>query len=370
MKLLRIYLLACILLKTSFIFSQTTEYSFFIAGHVYGSPGINNLGFHPPFKAKFNYIQGREEIKFGILLGDIVITGTEQNWNEVDAEVDTLGLPVYFAPGNHDMTNRELYENRYGDSYFSFTYNNDLFIILDPNIDNWNISGDQLSFVESTLEENANYVINIFVLSHQLIWWAPDNIYSNIVLNSNAGRDDVTNFWSEVEPLFNALDNNVFFCAGDVGAASYASSFMYDQNDNITYIATGMGSNVKDNFIVINVDLQKQVSYDLICLNSDELFCFGELEDYIISYAPSLDLDSNKCFPNPASNEIFITTKLTNNPSLLTIFDTSGMIAYCNTINTSDKTYLKLDNFKPGLYYAQIQNEKGSERLKFLVITP
>ena len=29
-------------------------YSFFVAGHVYGKPGVDNAGFHPPFKQKLS----------------------------------------------------------------------------------------------------------------------------------------------------------------------------------------------------------------------------------------------------------------------------------------------------------------------------
>ena len=53
--------------------SDSTKYSFFVAGHAYGKPGVNKKGFHLPFKDKFNYIQNRTEIKFGILTGDIFL---------------------------------------------------------------------------------------------------------------------------------------------------------------------------------------------------------------------------------------------------------------------------------------------------------
>ena len=108
------------------------SYSFFIAGHTYGSPGVDNDGLHPAFKNKFDLIQSDGHIGFGVLTGDIVITGTEQNWNEVDNDIIDLGLPVYFAAGNHDMTDRVLFESRYGQTYYSFVHQSDLFIVLDP----------------------------------------------------------------------------------------------------------------------------------------------------------------------------------------------------------------------------------------------
>ena len=258
------------------------SYSFFIAGHTYGSPGVDNDGLHPAFKNKFDLIQSDGHIDFGVLTGDIVITGTEQNWNEVDNDIIDLGLPVYFAAGNHDVTDRTLFESRYGQTYYSFVHQSNLFIVLDPNIDGWNISGNQLDFLENVLNTEAQNVNNIFVFFHQLLWWEPDNIYQNIVLNSFAGRADTINFWNEIEPLFNELAKPVHMFAGDVGAYNTGSEFMYHQYENITLIASGMGGNVRDNFIIIDVHEDASVSYRLIALNAPDISALGDLEDYTL----------------------------------------------------------------------------------------
>ena len=258
------------------------SYSFFIAGHTYGSPGVDNDGLHPAFKNKFDLIQNDGHIDFGVLTGDIVITGTVQNWNEVDGDVIDLGLPVYFAAGNHDITDRALFESRYGQTYYSFVHQSDLFIVLDPNIDSWNISGVQLEFLENVLNTDAQNVNNIFVLFHQLLWWEPDNIYQNVVLNSFAGRADTINFWNEIEPLFNELAKPVHMLAGDVGAFNTGSEFMYHHYDNVTLIASGMGGNVRDNFIIIDVHEDASVSYRLIALNSPYISALGDIEDYTL----------------------------------------------------------------------------------------
>jgi len=258
------------------------SYSFFIAGHTYGTPGVDNDGLHPAFKNKFDLIQSDGHIDFGVLTGDIVITGTEQNWNEVDNDIIDLGLPVYFAAGNHDITDRVLFESRYGQTYYSFVHQSDLFIVLDPNLDEWNISGNQLQFLENALNSEAQNVNNIFVFFHQVLWWEPDNIYQNVTLNSLAGRADTINFWNEIEPLFNGLSKPVHMFAGDVGAYYTGSEFMYHQYENITLIASGMGGNVRDNFIIIDVHEDASVSYRLIALNAPDISALGDLEDYTL----------------------------------------------------------------------------------------
>jgi len=256
------------------------SYSFFIAGHTYGSPGVDNDGLHPAFKNKFDLIQSDGHIGFGVLTGDIVITGTEQNWNEVDNDIIDLGLPVYFAAGNHDMTDRVLFESRYGQTFYSFVHQSDLFIVLDPNLDEWNISDDQLQFLENALNSEAQNVNNIFVFFHQVLWWEPDNIYQNVTLNSLAGRADTINFWNEIEPLFNGLPKPVHMFAGDVGAFNTGSEFMYHKYENITLIASGMGGNVRDNIIIIDVHEDASVSYRLIALNDPDINALGDLLDY------------------------------------------------------------------------------------------
>lgn len=270
-----------------------STYSFFIAGHSYGTPGVDNAGLHPPFEAKFPYIQSRQEIGFGILLGDIVRPSPiEQDWVDVDNSVESLGLPVYFAVGNHDMENREVFESRYGSTYYAFDVSDDLFIVLDPNLDGWNISGDQMTFLDSLLSNHANEYENIFVAFHQLLWWESDNKYAPVYPNSLAGRAEVVNFWTEVEPLFHQLQNKVFMMAGDLGAASWSSDVLYDTYDNITFVATGMGENDGDNFIVINEYDNDIVSFDLVCL-TDVLDCMGSLESHDVDL---LTIDSTRDF--------------------------------------------------------------------------
>jgi len=343
-------------------------YSFFVAGHTYGKPGVNNVGVHPPFKAKFNYIQSRTEIQFGVFTGDIVITGTVQNWDEIDEDVEELGLPVYFAVGNHDMSNRPLYESRYGITYYSFIHENDLIIVLDPNIDNWNISGEQLVFLEDVIDQNNLDVENIFVFFHQILWRENDNIYQDIIPNSFSGRADTINFWSEVEPLFNNLPNEVFMFCGDLGAGSWSSNVMYDAYDNISFIGSGMGDVNGENFIVVNVLNDKTVNYDLICL-SDVENCLGELTDYQLTTDTSSDYESFtefSVFPNPATDHINISISIENDAELI-IYNLNGQKVLTQTVPRKTAIKLDISKLSKGLYIGVINNEQTTQNFRFII---
>ena len=262
------------------IVDPVKKYSFFVAGHTYGQPGVDNVGLHPPFQQKFEFLNNRNA-SLGFLTGDIVKECTEKNWNEVDSVLAFLDADVYLVAGNHDVSDRELFEARYGRTYYYFKKYDDLFIILDPNFDHWNISGLQLEFLQKILSEE-NQVRNIFVFFHQILWWSENNKYRNVRINSKEGRADTINFWSEIIPLFNKLDNPVSMFAGDMGAVSWSDNYMYDTIQNITFIASGMGDEDDDNIVIVNVSIEGIIDYDLIAINGDDINALGELEDYIL----------------------------------------------------------------------------------------
>lgn len=348
-----------LILVFSFSSGQTDyqPYSFFIAGHTSG-----NSGLYRPFKLKFRYIQDRHEIKFGILTGDIVPPNPiSQDWDRVDAAIKFLGLPIYFAVGNHDMENRPLFESRYGDTYYHFIYQNDLFIVLDPNLDHWNISMTQLENLEKLIESKHQLVDNIFVFFHQLLWWEKDNRYSGITPNSFAGRATTINFWSQVEPLFHQLTNNVVLCAGDMGAGNWGSDIMFDNYHNITFIASGMGGGTGDNFVVINVDQEKNIQYDLICLNDTNLNCFGALTDYDMS-----PITTYKIYPNPATKSITVELDETSHATVQ-IVSLNGQVLYEKQSKNEYKQCIDVSNLNQGVYLIRTTSQVNISTAKLII---
>ncbi len=339
----------------SFTQNDSTLYSFFVAGHTYGNNGVNNIGFHPPFKNKFGYIQGRSEIKFGVLTGDIVSPSpVKKDWDEIDMDIVSLGLPVYFSVGNHDMENRPLYESRYGNTYYDFEYENDLFIVLDPNIDGWSITGDQLTFLKNTLNSKAGTVDNIYVFVHQVLWREFDNPFSYITLNSYAGKGSPINFWSVIEPLFRGVSNDVVMFAGDVGV-SWASDATFDSYDNITLITSGMGDPDGENFIVVNVDTSKSIDYDLICLSSNDMDCLGDLEDLlVVDKLTSLDVEiegkhSFSLTSNLVNNRVGLNF-ITNEAVTIQLYNVSGQLVFQKKLEGEFKYEIDVSNIPKGLY--------------------
>ncbi|SFB70264.1 Calcineurin-like phosphoesterase [Flagellimonas taeanensis] len=267
--------------------NESKAYSFFVAGHVYGYPGETetNIGVHPPFKQKLEMIKNNPDIKFGVFTGDIVFDALKENeWDEVDQDIAFINKKVYFAPGNHDVGSakkRDIFTRRYGPTYQSFVYAEDLVIILDPNLKGWSIEGDQLTWLKEQLNPNKNTVRNIFVFFHQLLWWTPENEFKSYPPNSTSGGEGNNNFFTEVYPLFRDFGKPTYMFAGDTGV--YERGIFYHKDKNFTFIASGMGGRKQDNFVIANVDPKGLVSFQLVSLNTNDSNELGKLENYTLN---------------------------------------------------------------------------------------
>lgn len=76
---------------------------------------------------------------FVINIGDLIEGNSEDRariegeWDEIEGAVSGLGVPFFYVPGNHDLTNqvqREIWRKRLGADYYSFTYKDALFLVL------------------------------------------------------------------------------------------------------------------------------------------------------------------------------------------------------------------------------------------------
>lgn len=280
-----VVLIAALLVVFLWWINDRNSYSFFVAGHVYGDANKKSMHVHPPFKDAFPFIRSEPGMSFGILTGDVVKKAQPVYFDTFLSEMGTLGVPYHIAPGNHDVANRPLYESLFGDkqrdnkSYMAFTHENDLFLLLDGNLDEWSITDEQLDFVKETLDFFGPKSRNIFVFVHQLIWWNDKNEFRNITTNWPPNAPKTTNYWTDIEPLIVSLNKQVYLFAGDLGGNQIATPFMYYQKNNLTYVASGMGHEKDDNFLIVHVDKDGVVDLELVALQGEK-DRLGKLEDY------------------------------------------------------------------------------------------
>jgi 3',5'-cyclic-AMP phosphodiesterase len=78
---------------------------------------------------------------FVIITGDITNFGLVDEYEMSIKEFNGLSFPYFVVVGNHDLLSngKSIYERLFGETNFSFTYQNVLFVILNNN--NWESSG-------------------------------------------------------------------------------------------------------------------------------------------------------------------------------------------------------------------------------------
>jgi len=122
---------------------------------------------------------------FAILVGDIIygygsdIPRLKMQWNDFLSVYDSFGIPVFVAPGNHEMQTEDapesgnidaqrLYIMHLGRLYYAFAYDNSLFIILDTDIvgSAAKISGEQLEWLKGMLKASRGFE-HTFVYMHR-----------------------------------------------------------------------------------------------------------------------------------------------------------------------------------------------------------
>ena len=350
-------LLAILVIPSAFSQSDDTEYSFFTAGHVYGNPNVPSYGIHQSFLDYFPQINSDPKLQLGFFTGDVVKMPTAQYFDSLQIDLDQLVMPYYIAAGNHDISNE--FTERFGDYYYSFMYDSDLFIVLTPGLDQWNIQGEQLIFLENTLESYANEARYIFIMLHQLIWWSPDNVFRDVDINWEPHYPGSTNFDEVVKPLLLSYSNQIVLYAGDVGSKPNVSPCMYYENQNITYIASGMGSNTQDNIVITNIT-ENGLFFDLIALNGADINAMGELTDWTINLNTNgLKNYQWEIYPNPVSGFLKLHSPISNsNTCEVIILNLFGERLLNATVKGTTNS-IDISDFASGPYYLQIFKDKN-----------
>ena len=238
---------------------SNTVYSFFVAGHAYGNPTTFQYGLHPPFKTLIPEINKYPHLELGVFTGDVVPKPTDAYWDAAEHDIGHLKVPTHVALGNHDMSHEV--GDRFVDHY-AFQKHNDLFIIWSPRA--WNIDTVQMNMLKREIETRKNSIDNLFIFCHELIWWSPENEYKNVEINYRPHYPGSTNYWEEVHPYLDSLEMPVYLFAGDIGASDGVSPYMYDKKDNVSLFASGMGSNMNDNVLFVNVSDDGTVKINMI----------------------------------------------------------------------------------------------------------
>jgi UDP-2,3-diacylglucosamine pyrophosphatase LpxH len=158
-------------------------------------------------------------------LGDFIEGWTKQaeimrgEWDIFQGALEKFEMPVYLAAGNHDIwdaQSQQIYEGRFGQTYFSFDYNGAHFIVLCTDLagEADRIAGAQLAWFRQDIEQTTREQ-PVFVLIHKPLWF--------------------TKSWmEEIHPLL--VKHGV-----DIVFASHWHRYAKMPRDGIRHIVTGGG---------------------------------------------------------------------------------------------------------------------------------
>ena len=191
---------------------------------------------------KINLVQP----EFVLSVGDL-ITGykkdpviIEEEWGEFNEMVQSLQMPFFYVPGNHDFSNLVLadeWDDRFGPTYYCFKYNKVLFVVLNSQFiidqSGWWLEEQesQLSFLKKSLKQAGKVRWTVLLLHHPLWTYQKEDAF---------GVAGVYDRWLEIEDLLKGRDYTVF--AGH--RHRYAK---YERNGQscITLATTGGGSKLR-----------------------------------------------------------------------------------------------------------------------------
>ncbi len=262
-------------------------FSFLVCGHVYGRPGI---GRPRPATTMVEHVDRMRAANadFLMLLGDCFFAWSEEEIERLTAFLSAeLPIPVFNAPGNHDLPDRADYERRFGPTWFAFDQGGCRMIVLDTEIDPWSLSGAQLDFLIAELARARRPETRpraIFLFGHKPIWagtrdTAVASLKSNTPTTLGVLADrapELPTFNRDVRPLLREIAKEipVWFFAGDVGAFEQHTLHLFMEKDDrapaLRYLAVGLGDLDRDAFLKVTVPSAGEPSVEAIEFRSGE----------------------------------------------------------------------------------------------------
>ena len=295
--------------------------------------------------------------EFVMSVGDLIEGYTEDTarlnweWKQFNGFIDSLRMPFFYTPGNHDITNKVMedkWKELFGKTYYHFTYKDVLFLCLNSE-DNYRGAGrgtiddKQYEYIKKTLNENGD-VLWTLVFMHQPLW------------NQNE-----TKRWKDVERLLESRKHTVFvghnhryrkysrnngkyFILATTGGGSQLRGPTFGEFDHVVWVTmTDKGP------ILANL-LLEGIWHEDVMTNEFADFIFPVANDFPVQIQP-IFID-NYAFDAAMSNVKISNSSDYNMNAVFNFSSSTNLIvdpgSYQGTINPNDveEVSLKIDGIK------------------------
>lgn len=260
---------------------SSCNYSFIVSGHFHGAS--TNLSTFPASTLLANIdILNALHPKFLMSLGDMFLDVNESYLEHYKRSLfEKLKMPLLNAVGNHDLSNGNMYEKVFGQTYFSFTDHSELFIVLNTELNDGSIKGEQFKFLKTTLTKaKSDRIKNIFIFSHRPVWAEENSKYSRLFEGNTRSQFGSPNFEKEIRPLLENSEAKIFWVSGSL--AGGPASFFYDKDEksSVTFMQTAIRDLPRDAVLQINVN-DGNISFKGISLTGQKM---EPIENYNIDF--------------------------------------------------------------------------------------
>lgn len=248
--------------------NNSGSYSFYVGGHFHGSS--TNLSGYPASSLLANLDELNSDTNsFIISTGDLFLDIKNNIPNYKKSLFSKLKIPLFNAVGNHDVSG-DIYNSNFGATWHYFIIGTELYIILDAEINDGSIKGEQLKFFKKTIEFNCNKqsnISNVFIFTHRPIWTESDEKFESIFVD-NTQSNFSNNFNADVLPILATCSTkqNIFWFSGSLGANAPVSFFYHKNKNSITFIQSAIRDLPRDGIIKVKIN-NSQVSFETISLS-------------------------------------------------------------------------------------------------------
>ncbi|HQZ43377.1 MAG TPA: metallophosphoesterase [Flavobacteriales bacterium] len=183
--------------------------------------------------------------------GDLFLSADKDSARYVDSFFKKLNTPLFNAPGNHDVEGK-VYLRSYGPTYTSFDIGPDRVILLDTELNNGNLEGEQFAMLQDRLESFTGQ--NIFIVSHRPIWSENNERYAPLFAGNTRSAFS-NNYMKDVYPLVKKVAGRaqVFWISGSMAGRAPASIFFQEHEQGITFIQSAIRDELRDAVLIADV---------------------------------------------------------------------------------------------------------------------
>lgn len=230
---------------------STGYFRMLIGGHFHGE-STNRSGY--PASTLLAGLDTINQLGANILLstGDLFMDPVNDRPRYERALFRKLKVPLFNAPGNHDMggaTGDELAE------LGRIDVGKDVILIHNSEFMNGTFSSEALDRLRAVAGAGPGEgPRNVFIVSHRPIWAEDDPAYKDL-FKDNTRSVLGTNFRKDVYPLLERIAEHarVYWISGSLGGGAPSSIFFQEHAKNITFIQCAIRDEPRDALLIADV---------------------------------------------------------------------------------------------------------------------